>query len=86
VWKKVTEWGVVRDRPHYVAFPEDEAGFAVDDQYFIGSGLLVKPIVEQGVTETRVYLPSENEVRFECIISLPLSTLHLYHPGKNKPI
>ncbi|KAF9816794.1 hypothetical protein IEO21_03874 [Rhodonia placenta] len=47
-------------RPHYVAFPHDEAGFALDDQYFVGSsGLLVKPICEKGATETSVYLPDD---------------------------
>ncbi len=30
-------------------FPTDEAGFAIDDQYYIGSsGLLVKPVTEKG--------------------------------------
>lgn len=47
-------------RPHYVTFPQDEAGFAIDDQYFVGSsGLLVKPVVEKGVTEVSVYLPED---------------------------
>lgn len=52
-------------RPHYVAFPQDEAGFAIDDQYFVGSsGLLVKPITEKGVRETTVYLP-EDQVYYD---------------------
>lgn len=51
-------------RPHFVVFPEDEAGFAIDDQFFVGSsGLLVKPVTEKGVKETTVYLP-EDQVRF----------------------
>lgn len=50
-------------RPHFVVFPEDEAGFAIDDQFFVGgSGLLVKPVTEKGVTEAQVYL-SEDQVR-----------------------
>lgn len=50
-------------RPHYVAFPQDEAGFAIDDQYFVGSsGLLVKPVTRKSATEETVYLP-ENQVR-----------------------
>ncbi len=49
-------------RPHYVVFPHDEAGFAIDDQFFVGSsGLLVKPVTAKGVTEATVYLP-EDEV------------------------
>ncbi|KAI0644926.1 alpha-glucosidase [Trametes meyenii] len=47
-------------RPHYVAVPQDEAGFAIDDQFFVGSsGLLVKPVVEKSVTEATVYLPGD---------------------------
>jgi mannosyl-oligosaccharide alpha-1,3-glucosidase len=50
-------------RPHYVEFPQDEAGFALDEQYFIGgSGILVKPVTKKGLTEQQVYLP-EDQVR-----------------------
>ncbi|KAI0944115.1 hypothetical protein AcV7_002026 [Taiwanofungus camphoratus] len=59
-------------RPHYVTFPQDEAGFAIDDQYFVGSsGLLVKPVVEKGVTEVSVYLP-EDQVYYDYF------THHIY--------
>ncbi|OBZ65067.1 Glucosidase 2 subunit alpha [Grifola frondosa] len=52
-------------RPHYVAFPHDEAGFPIDDQYFIGSsGLLVKPVTNKDVTEMSVYLP-EDQVYYD---------------------
>ena len=41
-------------------FPQDEAGFAIDDQYFLGSsGLLVKPVTVEGVNETTVYLAED---------------------------
>jgi alpha 1,3-glucosidase len=41
-------------------FPQDKQGFAIDDQYFIGSsGLLVKPVTDPGVEETQVYLPED---------------------------
>ena len=43
-------------------YPKDEAGFSLDDQYFVGSsGLLVKPVTEKGAKEASVYLPP-NEV------------------------
>ncbi|WOO82688.1 Glucosidase 2 subunit alpha [Vanrija pseudolonga] len=43
--------------PQYAYFPEDEGGFAVDDQYYVGdSGLLFKPVVTEGATTTDVYL------------------------------
>lgn len=38
-------------------FPHDPKGFSLDEQYYIGnSGLLVKPVTQAGVTETKVYL------------------------------
>ncbi|KAG6910408.1 hypothetical protein DXG01_010763 [Tephrocybe rancida] len=52
-------------RPHYVAFPKDQGGFNIDDQYFIASsGLLVKPVTEKDVTETTVYIP-EDQVYYD---------------------
>lgn len=43
----------------YVAHPEEDEGFAVGDQFYIGdSGFLSKPVTKAGVTETEVYLPS----------------------------
>lgn len=46
-----------------MVFPKDPQGFAIDDQFYVGSsGLLVKPITEEGKTEAEVYL-SDNEVR-----------------------
>ncbi|THG94704.1 hypothetical protein EW026_g6814, partial [Hermanssonia centrifuga] len=64
-------------RPHYVVFPHDEAGFAIDDQFFVGSsGLLVKPVTAKGVTEATVYLP-EDEVYYDYF------THHAYRGSAN---
>jgi mannosyl-oligosaccharide alpha-1,3-glucosidase len=55
-------------RPHYVVFPQDEAGFSIDDQWFVGgSGLLVKPVTQKGATETSIYL-AEDQVGSSCCI------------------
>lgn len=44
--------------PQYVVFPHDPEGFAVDDQFYVGSsGLLIKPITTRGATSTSMYLP-----------------------------
>ncbi|EPX71283.1 glucosidase II Gls2 [Schizosaccharomyces octosporus yFS286] len=44
-------------RPQFLVHPEDEQGFDIDDQFYLGdSGLLVKPVLEPGVTETGVYI------------------------------
>jgi hypothetical protein len=59
VWLPLTS----NHRPQYVVLPKNEPGFSVDDQYYIGgSGLLVKPITEAGVTESVVYI-GEDQVR-----------------------
>lgn len=44
-------------RPLWVAFPEDEGGFAVDNEHLIGSSLLVRPVTEEGATSATVYFP-----------------------------
>ncbi|KAF8525985.1 glycoside hydrolase family 31 protein [Hysterangium stoloniferum] len=52
-------------RPHYVMFPKDKQGFAIDDQYFIGgSGLLVKPVTQADVREVQIYIP-ENQPYYD---------------------
>ncbi|KAE9403333.1 alpha-glucosidase [Gymnopus androsaceus JB14] len=52
-------------RPHYVMFPKDTAGFAIDDQFFVGSsGILVKPVTEKEKKEATVYLP-EDQVYYD---------------------
>lgn len=52
-------------RPHFVMFPGDEDGFAIDDQFFLGdAGLLAKPVVTEGATETEIYLP-DDEVYYD---------------------
>lgn len=53
--------------PHYATHPSDERGYAIDDQYYLGqSGLLFKPVVTEGATETPVYLPA-NEPYYEYL-------------------
>ena len=68
-------------RPHFVAFPQDERGFSLDDQYFVGSsGLLVKPVTRKGVTEETVYLPAEDQVSQFCM-TLNVLVLMVVRPG-----
>ncbi|CAG8644407.1 22835_t:CDS:2 [Dentiscutata erythropus] len=50
-------------RPMFVVFPDDEKAYEMDDQFFVGNSLLVKPIVE-GQTSTEVYF-SENEIYYD---------------------
>jgi mannosyl-oligosaccharide alpha-1,3-glucosidase len=37
-------------------FPQDEAGFSIDNWLYVGSsGLLIKPVMHLGVTEETIY-------------------------------
>jgi len=44
-------------RPMWVEFPEDTSLFGVEDQYMVGSGVLVKPVTAAGQSTTEVLLP-----------------------------
>jgi alpha 1,3-glucosidase len=56
-------------RPQWIVFPKDKAGFAIDDQFYVGaSGLLVKPITEKGATETSVYLAEDQVLRVDPLV------------------
>lgn len=46
-------------------FPEDEQGFGIDDQFYLGSsGLLCKPVTTQGETSASVYI-SDAQVYYD---------------------
>lgn len=47
-------------RPLWFHEPNDEATYNIDDQYLLGYSLLVKPVVDKGVTSINVYLPGES--------------------------
>ncbi|KIJ66056.1 glycoside hydrolase family 31 protein [Hydnomerulius pinastri MD-312] len=52
-------------RPQYLMFPQDEEGFAIDDQFYVGStGLLFKPVTTKGATTASVYL-SDAQVYYD---------------------
>lgn len=47
-------------RPNYYVHPTDEDGFAIEDQFYLGStGLLVRPVTEEGETTADLYLPDD---------------------------
>jgi mannosyl-oligosaccharide alpha-1,3-glucosidase len=51
------ETGAPVMRALWMQYPDDEKVFGMDDQFLVGSDLLVKPVTEQGATSTHVYLP-----------------------------
>jgi alpha 1,3-glucosidase len=90
--------GVPVLRPHYVQFPKDDAGYAIDDQFYVGgSGLLVKPVVQEEIDQVQVYLaddqpyydyhthtlyPATSFARNITYLA-PLSTVPLFHQGSS---
>ena len=56
-------------------FPQDERGFGIDDQFYVGdSGLLVKPVTTEGAITTEVYV-SDRQVRL-LLHELPHGVSH----------
>ena len=52
-------------RPQYYVHPDDETGFAIDDQFYVGSsGLLVKPVVKEGAESVEVYF-ADDEIYYD---------------------
>ena len=49
--------GIPVQCPMFLHFPDDPAGYAIQDQYLYGPDLLVAPVHEVGATEWSVYLP-----------------------------
>jgi alpha-D-xyloside xylohydrolase len=45
-------------RPLFFDFPNDPGCCTVEDQYMFGPDILVAPVLEQGATSRRVYLPA----------------------------
>lgn len=44
-------------RPLWYEYPEDVRTYLIEDQYMVGSDLLVAPVVREGATKRHVYLP-----------------------------
>ncbi|KAI8369142.1 glycosyl hydrolases family 31-domain-containing protein [Choanephora cucurbitarum] len=46
-------------RPMFMEFPDDENVWTMEDQFMVGSGLLVKPVTSEGAVKADVYFPAE---------------------------
>lgn len=58
VMAEAAEQGTPAMRTLFLQFPEDEAAWEIDDEFMLGSDLLVAPVLEAGVSEREVYLPA----------------------------
>lgn len=55
-------------------YPELEGLYNVDDQYLIGSDILVKPVTEAGVKSTEVKFPTRHDwYDVDTMVTIPLS-------------
>ncbi|XP_016332105.1 neutral alpha-glucosidase AB-like [Sinocyclocheilus anshuiensis] len=52
-------------RPLWVDYPKDTATFTIDDEFLIGSDLLVHPVTEDGSRGVTAYLPGAGEVWYD---------------------
>ena len=59
--KEAHEKGTPVMRPLFYDFPEDKECWNVEDEYMFGPDVLVKPITDEGCTQTRIYLPEGSE-------------------------
>lgn len=56
--KEAHEKGMPVIRPLWFDVPKDKKAWEVEDAYFFGPDLIVKPITDSNVTETSIYLPA----------------------------
>ena len=57
-WASITGMPIMR--PMWMEFPTVSDVFDLDDQYLIGSDLLIKPVTSNGQTETEIILPQSS--------------------------
>jgi len=60
VFHEASVTGMPVMRTMWMNYPETESLYSVDDQYLIGSDLLVKPVTASGVTESVIKFPSDD--------------------------
>uniref|UniRef100_UPI00358F6546 neutral alpha-glucosidase C-like isoform X2 n=1 Tax=Myxine glutinosa TaxID=7769 RepID=UPI00358F6546 len=80
-------------RPLWVEYPSDIKTFVLEDEYMIGSALLVRPVVEPSAKSVQVYLPGNDENWYDvhsfqrhkapCILwkTVTLSSIPVYQKG-----
>jgi sulfoquinovosidase len=57
LWKQAVATGVPPTRPLWLEHPRDRTGWKQDQEWLLGSNLLVAPVVTEGATSRSVYLP-----------------------------
>ena len=80
-------------RALWMEYPEDESVFSTDDEFMVGSSLLVRPITQPGMTTATVYLPGGEQARWYDVqthkelrggshsVSAPVEKIPVYQRG-----
>lgn len=80
-------------RPLWVEFPDELETFGVEDEYMLGSALLIHPVTEPKATVVDVFLPGSNEIWYDsktfaswegaCTVKIPvtLGTIPVFQRG-----
>jgi sulfoquinovosidase len=58
LWRKAAHTGMPPTRPLWLAYPHDPSARAQDQEWLLGTDLLVAPVVEQGAASRMVYFPA----------------------------
>ncbi|KAI7856514.1 glycosyl hydrolases family 31-domain-containing protein [Circinella umbellata] len=81
-------------RPMFMEFPDDESLFVTEDQFMLGSGIMVKPVTVEGATSTEVYFAGDEpwyDTLTHAVVKLtgrhnvnaPLGKIPAYYRGGN---
>ncbi len=57
LWREADRTGIPPTRPLWLAYPRDRRAWGQDQEWLLGSDLLVAPVVVPGATSRRVYFP-----------------------------
>lgn len=88
LFEEASRTGLPVMRPLLLEYPDDEQALAVNDQFLLGTDVLVAPVVRPGQTKRMVYLPAGAWVDYwtderleggrHVIVDAPLDTLPLF--------
>jgi len=62
LFQETAQRGYPLARALFLHYPDDPQSWRVDDQYLLGSDILVAPVVDKGARDRKVYLPAGNWV------------------------
>ncbi|KAI8988495.1 glycosyl hydrolases family 31-domain-containing protein [Mycotypha africana] len=93
---ETSKTGTPMMRPMFMEFPDDEALYAMEDQFMVGDSILVKPVTTEGATSVDIYFPKDEKNNglwyhtksYERIskegwqtVNAPLDTVPAYYQG-----